>query len=107
MARSRSRPKTAPSPKRAWSASGPRPTPAPRLTSSPPPNLRSKIHESKETTMKVEHGFLVGVACGLFLLLGTSATICEAQEAAAPKQVYVVNTGDGTVSLVDLTSMKE
>lgn len=41
---------------------------------------------------------------------GAAALQCRAEDkkdAPAPKRVFVVNTGDGTVSLVDLSTMKE
>ncbi len=45
------------------------------------------------------------------LVLGIAATLVSdgrsAGAAASPRQVFVVNTGDGTVSLVDLISIKE
>jgi YVTN family beta-propeller protein len=58
--------------------------------------------------MNVRHGAFAGVALAVVLLLGTHAGNGEEQGAtASPKQVFVVNTGDGTVSLVDLKAMKE
>lgn len=56
--------------------------------------------------MKMRHGaWIVSV---LLLVLGiSSARTGEKGTPSAPKQVFVVNTGDGTVSLVDLTTMRE
>jgi YVTN family beta-propeller protein len=47
-----------------------------------------------------------GLVLAAAVLLGTSPARAD-EKAAAPKQAFVVNTGDGTVSLVDLEKMKE
>src|SRR5437867_122440 len=46
------------------------------------------------------------VAC-LLVFLRFTAQAGDKSAAAAPKQVFVVNTGDASVSLVDLAGMKE
>jgi YVTN family beta-propeller protein len=48
------------------------------------------------------------IAAVLAILGAPAAQVrAEVQSDAAPRQVFVVNTGDGTVSLVDLETMKE
>src|SRR5689334_13841517 len=48
------------------------------------------------------------IALAWVLLAGLNvASTDEKTTANVPKQVFVVNTGDGTVSLVDLGTMKE
>lgn len=54
-----------------------------------------------QTVKHTYHAVFIMVAC----LLAMSWSNAHAQESV--KQVYVVNTGDGTVSQVDLISMKE
>ncbi|HYT88850.1 MAG TPA: hypothetical protein VEL76_09090, partial [Gemmataceae bacterium] len=62
----------------------------------------------KETVMKVLHGAAAGMALAVVLFLGTTTANSAGKPAtASPKQVLVVNTGDGTVSQVDLASLKE
>src|SRR4051812_34890322 len=61
---------------------------------------------NKETPMKMRNAAWV-VSLLLLILAINSARTGEKGTARAPKQVFVVNTGDGTVSLVDLGSMKE
>lgn len=41
------------------------------------------------------------------ILLPTAVTSAQGSKDTVPKRVFVVNTGDGTVSLVDIASMKE
>jgi YVTN family beta-propeller protein len=48
------------------------------------------------------------IALAVVLMVGiNSASTGQKGDTATPKQVFVVNTGEGTVSLVDLTTMKE
>src|SRR5262249_53799519 len=62
----------------------------------------------KENKMKVLHGALASMALAGILALGSGAANGAGKAATvSPKQVFVVNTGDGTVSLVDLTTLKE
>jgi DNA-binding beta-propeller fold protein YncE len=52
--------------------------------------------------------FLLGIFVAAVLLCGAfTQNAAEGQAAATPKQVLVVNTGDASVSLVDLAGMKE
>jgi YVTN family beta-propeller protein len=58
--------------------------------------------------MKTNHILLLATA--VLAILGAGATEARAQaqkNVPAPMQVFVVNTGDGTVSMVDLQTMKE
>lgn len=58
--------------------------------------------------MRVHHADWKGVFVAIVALMGTNAARGEElQASASPKQVFVVNTGDGTVSRVDLSTMKE
>ncbi len=57
--------------------------------------------------MKAKCGARAGIALAVALLVGVGPAAADEKGATAPKQVFVVNTGDGTVSLVDLTKMKE
>lgn len=56
--------------------------------------------------MTTRREFMVGAAVTLPLVLGGRAA-GRADETATPKQVFVVNTQDASVSLVDLATMKE
>lgn len=49
----------------------------------------------------------LGVLFTAVLALGLDGSTGRADEAATPKQVFAVNTQDASVSLVDLTTMKE
>jgi hypothetical protein len=53
------------------------------------------------------HVIGVGILIGLLVCLTLTAQAGEKSAAAVPKPVFVVNTGDASVSLADLTSMKE
>src|SRR5437660_7917567 len=48
-----------------------------------------------------------GLVVGLLVSLTFTAQAGDKSAGATPKQVFVVNTGDASVSLVDLASMKE
>lgn len=56
--------------------------------------------------MNASHKPAVAVAVVLAILIGTGASRA-ADKDTAPSQAFVVNTGDGTVSLVDLATMKQ
>jgi len=44
---------------------------------------------------------------GFMALLSCSVVLALSAHAAAPEQVFVVNTGDDSVSLVDLATLRE
>ena len=56
--------------------------------------------------MPTRREFIAGAAVAVPLALGPAVTV-RADEKTAPKHVFVVNTQDASVSLVDLAAMKE